>query len=104
MKSKKIIGAAILSIAATNAVAANDWYPASCHSIQLCAPVLSMSWVEQEHAGAATLLVSSMYGKAVVANDVHPFKSQDERVHVCLQYDPFGTLQVTCLLVPARLF
>jgi hypothetical protein len=105
MMAKQMLTAAVLSIAgAAMPAAANDWYPPACQSFQVCAPVFNMAWINPDRTDGPLVIVSSLHGNAVVPINFKAQKSQDERVHVCLQYDPFGTLEVTCLLVPARLF
>ena len=104
MMAKRLSMAAALIASASISAAANDWYPPECHSLHVCAPVVNIAWVRPEHAGGPLLVVSSMHGAAVVPSNLKARRSDDDRVHVCMQYDPFGTLELTCLLVPTRLF
>jgi hypothetical protein len=104
MMAKKLCLAAVLIATASIPAVANDWYPPECNRLHACAPVDKIAWVRGEGAGSPLLVVSSMHGAAVVPSNLKALRSEDDRVHVCMQYDPFGTLEVTCLLVPTRLF
>jgi hypothetical protein len=46
----------------------------------------------------------SRYGDAIVTKTIPVLVSGDSRTHVCMRYDPFGSLEVTCLMVPSRIF
>jgi hypothetical protein len=104
MMAKQLFLAAVLIASSSISSAANDWYPTECHSLHVCAPVVNIAWVRPEGAGGPLRIVSSMHGAAVVPSNLKALRSEDDRVHVCMQYDPFGTLAVTCLLVPVQLF
>jgi hypothetical protein len=102
-----MLSAALVSSAAvTSAVPADtrSWYPRECIAIDYCAAVESLSWVVPAGADAPQPVVASMHGKAVVPKDFPVRESGDGRIHVCMRYDAFGSLEVTCLLVPPRLF
>jgi hypothetical protein len=79
------------------------WYPEQCATVHYCAPVQSAPVIPAD-SGAPQLLVSSDRGQVIVPKDFPIRLSDDERLPVCLTYDPFGNLEVTCLLVPARIF
>ena len=81
-----------------------DWYPPQCATFDQCSTVDNVTWVPAEAGSSPQLLISSVHGKAVVRNKFVVLQSEDERIHVCMRYDPFGSLEVTCLLVPSRLF
>jgi hypothetical protein len=81
-----------------------DWYPPQCVTIDQCATVDNVKWVPAVAGGSPQLLISSVHGNAVVRNKFAVLQSEDERIHVCMRYDPFGALEVTCLLLPSRLF
>jgi len=76
------------------------WYPEECIAIDYCAAVENVAWVIPIGGGAPQLIISSMRGNAVVARTFPIRESGDGRIHVCMRYDPFGSLEVTCLLVP----
>ena len=77
-----------------------SWYPKDCIAIDHCAPVENVAWVVPIAGGARQLMISSMRNDAVVTRPFPVLESGDGRIHVCMRYDPFGTLEVTCLLVP----
>jgi hypothetical protein len=77
-----------------------SWYPQECIAIDHCAPVENVAWVAPIGGGAPQLAISSMRNSAVVTRTFPVLVSRDGRIHVCMRYDPFGTLEVTCLLVP----
>ena len=104
MMAKRLSLAAVLIASASISAVANDWYPRECQSLHVCAPVDKIAWVRGEDAGGPLLIVSSMHGAAVVPSNLKALRSEDGRVHACMQFDPFGTLEVTCLLMPARLW
>jgi hypothetical protein len=83
---------------------ARSWYPDTCVAVDLCAPVDNVSWQTPADGGTPQLFISSPHGKAFVSKNFPVKRSKDGRVHVCLRYDPFGDLEVTCLLVPDRIF
>ena len=99
--------ALLLSLATVGPALSSEappWYPRECVAIDYCAVVESVIWVVSDRAKTPRPMVSSAYGKAMVPQDISLGESGDERIHVCLRYDPFGSLEVTCLLVPAHLF
>jgi hypothetical protein len=81
-----------------------SFYPNECVAIDQCAPVDGVTWLVQPDVSTTQRFVSSVHGRAFVPRNFPVRESKDERVHVCLRYDPFGSLEVTCLLVPARIF
>ncbi len=46
-------------------------------------------------------MFTSLHGTATMQPGFIVGESRDHRMHVCMQFDAFGTLEVTCLLVPA---
>jgi hypothetical protein len=105
--SKHVLVAAALTLGTAEPVSAGDqppWYPKECKAIQQCAPVDSLTWADTDGGGTTQLSVSSVHGKAVVPRGFPVQDSKDQRAHVCLLYDPFGSLEVTCLLFPRRIF
>lgn len=81
-----------------------DWYPLQCVAIDRCATVDGVKWVPAVAGSSPQLLITSIHGIAVVRNRFAIMQSEDERIHVCMRYDPFGDLEVTCLLLPSPLF
>lgn len=99
--------AIVLSVAAVGPAIAADrhsWYPHECRAIDYCAVVESIAWVVPQGANTPQPMVSSVHGRAIVPQSISLGHSGDGRIHVCLRYDPFGSLEVTCLLVPSRIF
>jgi hypothetical protein len=97
----------VLSITAIGPAAPSEthsWYPRECIAIDYCAVVESIAWVIPDGSNEPRPMLSSIHGRAIVPQSISVGKSSDERIHVCLRYDPFGSLEVTCLLVPARIF
>ena len=82
----------------------HSWYPRECRAIDYCAVVESIAWVIPDGANTPRPMLSSKHGRAIVPQSISVGQSGDERIHVCLRYDPFGSLEVTCLLVPPRVF
>jgi hypothetical protein len=76
----------------------------ACVAIDLCAPFNSVAWLTPIGVSTPHLAISSRHGEAFVPKDFPVQESRDERMHVCLRYDPFGDLEVTCLFVPNRIF
>jgi hypothetical protein len=83
-------------------VDAQSWYPKQCTTIDLCATVDNVAWAVPANGTMPHLFVSSRNGKAIVNRTFPVGQSRDEHMHVCMRYDPFGDLEVTCLLVPVR--
>jgi hypothetical protein len=92
----------ILAIAPAFAADMPSWYPKEC-AIEQCTAVES-AWVAPVGGGAPQLIVSSVYGQAIVQKTFPVGESEDGRIHACMRYDPFGSLEVTCLLVPSHVF
>jgi hypothetical protein len=86
--------------AAAAAAAANAWYSPACATTHFCAPVEGVAWQVPERGGAGHLVVRSAYGDGVLRHAFEVEEARDGALHVCLQYDPFGDLEVTCLMVP----
>jgi len=82
---------------------AHSWYPLDCCSGEDCAPVESMAWVVPASGGAAQLMVRSKVGTAIVPAGFPVRESQDDHMHVCMQFDPFGAMEVICLFMPQGL-
>lgn len=106
-----MLKASLLVVAFTVATAfpalsasARSWYPDACVAVDLCAPVDNVSWQTPADGSTLQLFISSPHGKAFVPKNFPVERSKDERIHVCMRYDPFGDLEVTCLLVPDRIF
>ena len=82
-----------------------DWYPSRCGTIDYCATVANVTWIPTVEGNPPQMLISSVHGNAIVRNGFAVLESADGRIHVCMRYDPFGDLEVTCLLVPSsRMF
>ena len=86
---------------AATQVEARSWYPPQC-KIDYCWPVQNAE-LTPTRSGAATKLVISANGRtAIIQHLFNLQRSKDEQFHVCMRYDPFGDLEVTCLMVPSR--
>jgi hypothetical protein len=83
---------------------ANTWYPSDCLSVDYCGPIENVSWVSPGGGTPSQLTVSSNHRTAVLQRALTTGKSEDGRMHVCMRYDPFGSLEVTCLLLPEPAF
>jgi hypothetical protein len=77
------------------------WYPAKCAGIDYCAAVEHVIWAAPRDGRAAQLMFTSLHGTATAQAGFTTRDSRDHRMHVCMQFSPFGDLEVTCLLVPA---
>ncbi|MCC6947402.1 MAG: hypothetical protein IT539_06480 [Bradyrhizobiaceae bacterium] len=83
---------------------AHTWYPPDCLSVDYCGPIENAVWVSPGRGSPPQLAISSNYRTAVVQRAFTTGKSEDGRMHVCMRYDPFGALEVTCLLLPEPAF
>jgi hypothetical protein len=83
---------------------ADSWYPQNCNFLDFCAAVESIAWAAPVTGVAPRLMIASRYGQAAVHRNFSVHESKDGRTHVCMRYDPFGDLEVTCLVVPIRGF
>jgi hypothetical protein len=100
MYPRALLIAALSVVSGPSALAA-PWYPQECIRVDYCAPVEHVDWVVNK-GGRGQLIVSSTRRQAVVARSFAMIESQDGRFHVCMRFDPFGDLEMTCLAVPAR--
>jgi hypothetical protein len=82
---------------------ANAWYPPDCGVIDHCATVDEV-FLKLTGEATARLMIFSTHRSAVVQKPFFVGASKDQALHVCMLYDPFGDLEVTCLLVPDRPF
>ena len=103
-QSQIVSAAAILALVLTTGAAAGSWYPKDCIAIDHCAPLDNVIWSVPPPGAAPQLIVTSTNRTAVVQRTFAVLESKDGRAHVCMRYDPFGDLEVTCLLVPVRSF
>jgi hypothetical protein len=99
-----VVAFTVATVAPALSGGARPWYPDACVAIDLCAPVNSVAWLMPVGVSRPHLAISSRHGEAFVPKNFPAQESKDERIHVCLRYDPFGDLEVTCLLVPNRIF
>jgi hypothetical protein len=105
MKTATIqVSAGTVAVLAAIPVQAASWYPPNCHFVDYCAAVDRVTWSLPENAAAPRLIFASLHGEAAVQRNFTVHESKDGRVHVCMRYDAFGDLEVTCLLVPNRGF
>jgi hypothetical protein len=107
MLGRLTLSATLVSLATAGPTLSRDtrsWYPRECIAIDYCSVVESVAWVVPDGANTPRPMVSSVHGRAIVPPSISLGESGDGRLHVCLRYDPFGSLEVTCLLVPSRLF
>jgi hypothetical protein len=80
-----------------------DWYPRQCGTIDYCAAVGNVTWMPATEGNPPRMLIASVHGSAIVRNGFTVMVSADARIHVCMRFDPFGDLEVTCLLVPPQM-
>ena len=76
---------------------ADSWYPRECGPAYDCAPIEKLTLHAPAGGGPPQLVVTSKNGKAVVPQTFPVRKSKDGRPHVCMRYDPFGSMEVICL-------
>lgn len=76
---------------------ANSLYPRECGPAYDCAPIEEFAREVPAGGGVPQLVVISKTGKAVVPQSFPVRKSKDGRPHVCMRYDPFGSMEVICL-------
>jgi hypothetical protein len=103
-KSQATLAMAILAVISTVPASADSWYPKDCIAIDYCAPVENVIWSVPTTGAAPQIIVASANRTAVVQRNFAVLESKDGRAHVCMRYDSFGDLEVTCLLVPIRGF
>jgi hypothetical protein len=102
--ARTLLSAALVCVAVTLwplQVTAHGWYPRECCHDHDCAPVENLTWLLPTNGGTAQLIVTSNRGKAVVPQGFPERESKDGRMHVCMQYDPFGDMRLICLFVPS---
>ena len=106
MLNRILLVTAFCVITAQAAFPANtpSWYPQACGSTDYCAPVEHVDFAVLVGGRAPRLIVSSIHGSAFILRPFPVRESGDRRVHVCMRYDPFGSLEVTCLIVPSSVF
>lgn len=105
MKNLAILAAAAVLVSTSMSQAEMPaGYPPACATVDYCAPVSDVAWIAPVSGNAPQLMVVSSFGKALIHRNFEVAESKDGRMHVCMRYDPFGDLEVTCLLVPARGF
>jgi hypothetical protein len=95
---------AFSSFAINAASSAPSWYPPECGVIDYCASVEYVFWTPPVEGRAPQVNITSLHGTATIQREFIVHASQDGRMHVCMRFDPFGDLEVTCLLVPAHRF
>jgi hypothetical protein len=101
MKGTCILLAAVATLGPAPPSVANDWYPTSCGTLDLCAEVVGVGW-ERPEDGASALVLSTALGPAAVREPFRVLDAGDGHLHLCMRYDAFGDLEVTCMLVPRR--
>jgi len=90
-----------VTITAATQVEARPWYPPQC-KIDFCGPVQNAE-ITATRTGAGTKFAISANGRTAIVQHLFSLqRSKDEQFHVCMRYDPFGDLEVTCLMVPSR--
>jgi hypothetical protein len=77
-----------------------EWYPPECISTDYCGPAERVALRSPAEGNPPQLTFSIGQHHAIVQRTFSVSASGDGRLHVCMRYDPFGTLEVTCLLVP----
>ena len=92
---------ALSSVALDAASSAPSWYPRECAAIDYCASVEHVFWVSPTDGRPPQVSITSLHGTATVQREFVVRASKDRHMHVCMRFDPFGDLEVTCLLVPA---
>jgi hypothetical protein len=95
-----VFGAKMMAV--TFEADAFTWYPPDCIVIDHCAAVEGVDWVFPSGNGNPQLVVVTKYKAATVQRTFVVGESGDQHMHVCMRFDPFGTLEVTCLLVPGN--
>jgi hypothetical protein len=91
-------GASIGLAGADTAAEAKAAYPKACCP-NYCAPVTKVrSSIAKD--GTRRLEVTARHRTATVPPDASVRESFDGRMHVCMYYDAFGDLKVTCILKP----
>jgi hypothetical protein len=76
-------------------------YPQPCAAVDYCAPVEGMVWLDRQPNAAPLVLVTSNGREAIIADPFPVLRSGDKLMHVCMRYNPFGQLVVTCLMLPS---
>jgi hypothetical protein len=100
---RQILGVALGAVATLGLLApvsGHSWYPRECCSDNDCAPVENAVYLVPAGAAVEQLIVRSKHGTAVVPASLPIRTSNDDRMHVCMRFDPFGEMEVICLFVP----
>jgi hypothetical protein len=97
----KIVPLALaLSILTLDAASSGpSWSPKEC-VVDYCAAVEHVFWVSPFEGRPPQVSITSLHGTATIQREFVVRASQDRQMHVCMRFDPFGDLEVTCLLVP----
>jgi len=95
---------AVLTVFLTASAGAESWYPRDCIAIDYCVPLENITRSTPTMGATPQIVISSANRSAVVQRNFAVFESQDQRAHVCMRYDSFGDMEVTCLLLPFRAF
>lgn len=95
-----ILQAGLLASALPTMAGAEEWYPPSCLGPDICARVETINWITPAGDGPARLVVTAAGETATVRKAFATLDALDRALHVCMQYDAFGDLEVTCLMVP----
>lgn len=93
----------VLQILPISTAKTNSWYPQDCGRVDHCA-VADEVFLKVKGEAPSELMIFSKHRIAVVQRRFFVGQSKDQDLHVCMRYDPFGDLEVTCLLVPDRPF
>jgi len=79
---------------------AHSWYPPECcHDVD-CEPVELVARLVPRGGGPAQLLVTSKHGPVIIPASFPVRDSKDGHMHICMSYDPFGSIEVLCVFVP----
>lgn len=101
-RSSALLVATTMVLLSPISASADTWYPQKCDIFDYCAAIDSVVWAPAFNGASPRLMISSRYGQAAVHAQFPVHESNDGLTHVCMRYDPFGQMEVTCLMVPIR--
>jgi len=95
----------LAALMAATPAAAHDWYPHECCHDQDCAAVEKIEMLPTPTADgagsvAASMVVTTKYGSALVPASFPRRESKDHRMHACMLPDGAGKMRLLCIFMP----
>jgi hypothetical protein len=99
---KRFVMMALIALAQSEATPlfAHSWYPHECCHDGDCAPADNVVRLAPTIRNASYFRVTSKFGTVDVPASFPTRDSPDGRMHICMNYGPFGSLEILCVFVP----